>query len=467
MISLFTKFFPYLLLLYFIFRSRQEPIFFLGIPFMIFLGPSIFCEKIPFFAMLVRSVGISDNGDILLLTWLILFWIIVRNWHLLQLNNHNNTFYKKSIISYLDYFIIGLMIISIINLILVYREYYIPDNIFTGFVILFSLFLGYFIIKDVIRRFEYVDLTNFLFFIVLVNSASSFLYILHQGLHITVYQGEEYSSELFQGDVITRTFWFMPVLCFFSISYLFVFKKSRPIIFYSLVGINILALFISYTRSFLIIVVILIIFYYVLVGYKNKNLSTTIKNIIITSIMGVFFFIAISKFLPHSTDYFMSRFTEVRQNPTDESSNSIIYRFAQTSEILDKINNDKLLIGFGPVTETQVPWVEAMRTTTYDLVWTGVVFRWGYIGFALFVLLYTISILKAFFLFMKSEGLLSHLSLLFLLVILSQLIESFVSSTFMADNRLALGLWYFAMFSALLEISGKKEILIEQKLHNE
>ncbi|MDO9256854.1 MAG: O-antigen ligase family protein [Bacteroidales bacterium] len=467
MIALFVKVFPYLLLFYFLYRSIKEPIFFLGIPFLMFLGSSIFFEKVSIFSKFGRMIGIIDNSDLLLLAWLIIFWIISRNWHLIRPIRIKNDLFKQSLFNSMDYIIISLMIISSIGLIVVYREYENVENVFSDFVTLFSLFLGYFIIKDVIRRFGYSEIEKFLFAIIIVNSIASILYILHQGLHFTIYTGEEYATELFQGEEITRTFWFMPVLCFFSISFLFVFKRTKPIIFYPLLSLNILALFISYTRSFLVIVVILIILYYILDGYKNRNVSKLTKNIIIASITGLFFLIMTSNFFPTSTDYFLSRFTEVKENPTDESSNSIIYRFGKTSEILDKIDNDKLLIGFGPVTEAQLTWVEAMRKTTYDLVWTGVVFRWGYIGLVLFVLLYLISIVKAFNLFMKGERELSLLSLLFLLMIISQLIESFVSSTFLADNRIAMGLWYLAMLSGLIEISAKNEKLTELELDNE
>lgn len=460
MIILFTKLLPYLLLLYFLIRSLKEPIFLLGIPFLLFLRYSIFFENVKVF-----EIPGSISADIRLLAWMIIVWMILRTKYRSQINNQGINLYNKSKLNPMDYTIIGLLVISIIGFIIVNKEYYIVDNVLQEFITMSSLFLGYFIIKDIIRFNRYESIVNFLFSIVLVNSVSSLLFILHQGLHYTIYQGEEYSSELFQGVDITRTFWFMPVLCFFSISFLLVFKKTKPSIYYVLLGINILALFISYTRSFVIIVIILVVIYLILEGYKKRKLSIMTKNLVLAGILGLFFFITISKLLPTSTNYFLSRFSEIEQNPSDEESNSLIYRLSQTSEIIDNINGDKILIGFGPITETQLPWVENMRIVTFDLVWTGVVFRWGYIGFALFILLYTISLVKAFYLFIQGEGLISQLALLFLLTIISQLIESFVSSTFLADNRMAMGLWYFAVLSGLIEISRNNEMLIKEDLY--
>lgn len=57
---------------------------------------------------------------------------------------------------------------------------------------------------------------------------------------------------------------------------------------------------------------------------------------------------------------------------------------------------------------------------------------------------------------MKSEGVISDLALMFLLFIISQIIESFVSWTFMSGHGYATGLWYFAMLSALIGFDTDK-----------
>jgi hypothetical protein len=381
---------------------------------------------------------------------MIIFWIIYKVINSQSISGKNNSSFYKSQRNSIDYFIIGLMIFSIVNLFIVYSEYLRVENVFIEFIPLFSLFSGFFIIKDILRYYSPTLLVDFLFSIVLVNSLASCFYILHQGLHITIYKSDEYISEIFQGEVITRTFWFMPLLCFLSISYLFVFKRQKAFIFYTLLVINLMALFISYTRSFLVITFILIVLYYLLNAYKEKNSYAAVKNIILMSLMAVILFIAISKLFPTSTDYFFNRFKELRESPKDESSNSLLYRFTQTGKIFKRMDKDKLIFGYGPVTPAQVYLVKDMKVTTWDLVWTGVVFRWGIIGLVLFVLLYVVSISKVFSIFIRRDGIISQLALLFLLVLVSQVIESFISSTFMSYDRYAMGLWYLAMTSFLL-----------------
>ena len=182
-------------------------------------------------------------------------------------------------------------------------------------------------------------------------------------------------------------------------------------------------------------------------------MSFVIKNIVIMLVASALIVFAIAKIFPANMEFFLSRFEEIKQSPYDKESNTLLYRFERTGEIISSIDADKAIIGMGPVTQAQFPWVEAMKATTADLVWTGVVFRWGFIGLILLAALYIIGCIKSFLLFMKSEGIISQLALLFFLVIISQLIEGFTSWTFMSPSRFALGFWYFGMFSALLGIA--------------
>lgn len=445
MISVLSFVLPYSLLLYFLIRSLKQPIYLLGVPFLMFFRYCIFFENVKIFAVPGRY-----GTDFLFAVWIIIFGIILKVINNSQFRAQNNSYYIKNERNSLDYIVIGLVIISIIDLIIVYIEYLRIENVFIEFLTIFSLFFGYFLIKDVFRYNRPKLIADFLFAIVLVNTLASCFYILHQGLHLAIYHNEEYMSEIFQDQLITRTFWFMPPLCFFSICYLLVFRKGKTALYLFLAIINLLALFISYSRSSLIIIVIVILLYYLLETYKNKTIFSAAKNIILTCIIGLILFVAVTKIFPANTSYFFSRFVELKKGLHNEETNSLLYRFSKTGEIIDKIETDKLILGYGPVNEIQSPLVSNMRIVTWDLVWTGVIFRWGIIGLVLFILLYIASILKAFTLFMKRDDVLSKLASMLLLVIVSQLLESFVSSTFLSSERFGLGLWYLGMLSALI-----------------
>ena len=425
-------------------RSLKEPFYLLGIPFLLYMRNSIFFENVIIFAIPGRL-----NPDILFISWMIIIWILVRNWNVLPFISKIDNSHKIQRSNVVDYFIIGLMVISIFGFIMVSHEYTIVDNVFIEFYTLFSLFLGYFLVKDIVSRFRPELLADFLFSVVLVNSLASCLFILHQGLHFPIYQYEEYLAETFQGVVITRSFWFAPILCGFSIAYLLVFKKSKSLFIIILIIINLLAIFITYTRSSIITIIFIILLYYLLNGIKNNDISLIVKNIIIISALGVFLFFIVSYFLPANTNFFLERFKELDNKSSTSGPNNLTFRFERTGGVFEKVELDKALLGYGPVTDTQMPFVEIMRAITSDSVWAGVIFRWGYLGLLFFISVYVISLVKAFYLFIKSDGLLSSFGLFFFLILTVEAIGSFISCAFMSPNRFGLGLWYFGMLSAL------------------
>jgi hypothetical protein len=189
----------------------------MGIPFLMFFGPSLFFEDFSLFVIPFRSFeSIEKSADLLLFIWLILSWIIFRArtvqapGEILKVK----FFGKKT--NLIDYSIFFLILITCVGLGIVFAEYYAIFNVFDKFFILISMFIGFFIIKDVALNTDLESIEKFLMNIVLLNSLAAVLYLIHQGLHIDIYTTDmEYLTEIVNGQIITRTFWFMPVLLFF------------------------------------------------------------------------------------------------------------------------------------------------------------------------------------------------------------------------------------------------------------
>ena len=448
MIELIRLVFPYLLILYFVVKGIKEPLYFLGIPFLMFMSESIFFEGVKIF----RIPGSLSFG--LMFIWIVFLWIV----SIFIYNNKKSDIDNTRTLNALDFCIISLLIISSAGLVMTIINYSILTDVFKEFIILISMFACYFIIKNWSSHNKPELLVSFLYSLVIINSIASFFYVLHQGLHFNIYNLEEYSTAVIQGEEITRTFYFMPQLLPFSIAFILVFKEKSSLVFYVLLIVNLLAIFISYTRSSIINAAIIFLFYFLLTGLKKGRFGTVVKNVFIYSVVGVLAFIMVSKFLPANTKYFMNRFSELSETSATSGPNNIEYRFIMSRIIISNMEEDKKIFGMGPVTENQLSLVRPMRQTTADMVWTGVIFRWGFVGLIIFILLYIFSISKAYIFYMKDEGVLSDLALLFLLFIISQIIESFVSWTFMSGHGFATGLWYFAMLSALVGFYENKEL---------
>lgn len=433
---------PYLFVLYFIIKGIKEPLYLLGIPILMFMSNSIFFEGVK----LLRIPGRLNFG--LMFIWLVTFRIAAII--IPTINEKIELSFTPRRLNALDYCIMGLVLISFVGLGMTIINYSVLTDVFKEFFVLISLFICYFIMKNWSLNYKPEVLENFLFSLLIINSIACVFYILHQGLHIRIYQSLEYQTEIFNGEEITRTFWFMPQFLFFSIAYCLVNRDKRPFVYTVLLIINLLATFITYFRSFIIIAVILFLFFFILTGIKNGRLGMVVKKILIYSVIGILGFFILSKLLPSNTKYFVARFSELTESRRSWEQNDLEYRFTMTGRIISNIDDNKKILGMGSVTENQLPWVLNMRETTADMVWTGVIFRWGFVGLILFILLYIFSIIKAYNIYMKSDGALSDLSLLFLLYIISQVFQSFIDWTFMSGHGFAIGLWYFALLSALI-----------------
>jgi hypothetical protein len=444
MIEILRQVLPYALVLYFVVKGIKEPLYFLGIAFLMIMSNSIFFQNAKIF-FIPGSFGLALG-----FIWIILIWILFSIAHLYIKTKKTPKIRQLTV---LDYFILGLLLITFVGLGTVIINYPSLTYVFKEFVTMISLFVGYFIIKDMCSNSNPETLLKFLFSILVINSIASVLFILHQGLHIKIYQESEYSISFFQGELITRTFWFMPQFLAFSIASGMIFRdvyKEKKFFVLILLLVNFFAVFISYTRSALINSVIIILLYFVFIGIKKKSLILVIKNYLVFIVVGIICLMILLRFMPAKVKYFSERFEEVSNTTQFRESNNLKERFLNTKIIISRIELNKKIIGEGPVTNMQLAGVTEMKGANADMVWVGVIFRWGYLGLVLFILLYVTSVIKAFKLFIRSDGFISYLALLILLMIISQIIESFVSWTFMSEHGFAIGLWYFAILSVLL-----------------
>jgi cell division protein FtsW (lipid II flippase) len=195
---------------------------------------------------------------------------------------------------------------------------------------------------------------------------------------------------------------------------------------------------------------------------KKGRVGLVLKSIFIYSVLGVLFFIMLLKVFPTNTQYFIARFSEITTPKSTREQNNLNIRFINTGIIISNIDDKNKFLGMGPVTENQLLWVTNMKQATADMVWAGVIFRWGFVGLILFIILYIYSVIKAYNIYMKSEGVLSELALLFLLYIVSQMIQSFIDWTFLSGHGPTIGLWYLAMLSALIGFDKNTGLLDEK-----
>ena len=412
-----------------------------------YMSESIFFETVKIFQVPGRIL------PVLKMIWMIIFWLLP---FIFQLYIGRGIKRSRQIAGTLDYLIIVLVFTTIVGLSVTLMTYPVTTGLIMEFFVLLSLFVGYFIIRDWSFSCKPEVLKGFLLSLVMVNTLSAVLYILHQGAGLGIYDIEEYIEEIFGGERITRSFWFMPQFLFFSIAYLLVFRADRPLVYTLMLIINLGAVFITYSRSTLIVSLFLIVFYFIILGFKENRIGYIIKNIVLYMVIAVIGLIAVIKIFPTNAQYFQDRFRELTEERSPYQINSLEYRIERTAGVVESIDAGKIIFGMGPVTEEQEPLVPAMKSITSDMVWTGVAYRWGLIGVVVFILLYVFAFLKSYRIFVKSTGLVSHMALMFMIILVSQILEGITSWTFLSGHGYATGLWYFAMVAVLDDKSRQK-----------
>lgn len=398
------------------------------------------------------------------LIWLVVLWIFsktISNNRVNKKTNYNRLReITKSRFNVTDFCVIGLTIITIIGLVRTVNTYYpMITGVVSEFLLEASLFFAYFIIKNWVSSQKAEVVIEFLYSLVVINSIASLLFLLHQGFHFNIYIAEEYLSESFQGQEITRTFWFMPQFLFFSVAFLLVFKKKYSFSI-ALLIINLSAIIITYTISAIIIAMLIIILYFGLKGIKNGRLGSAFGNLIKYAVLAIAGLFIMSKLLPANMNYLLSRVTEHTDSKYIlKEPNDMDVRFSNTKLVISKIDRDKRMLGMGSITDEQVPKMIEMKQNTADVVWSGVIVYWGFVGLALFALIFLFSSIQAFNFYMKFEGITSDLALLLFLYIISQFIDGFDSWTFLSNHGITIGLWYFALLSALPQINNSYEFV--------
>jgi len=422
-----------------------------------FMSNSIFFENAKPFQI---PGSLSDQ---LPLIWLFILWIfskISNNRFIKKTSNTKLKEISKSTIDGTGLLIVALIIISIVGLIKNVSNYYpMITGVVGEFFAYTSLLFAFFIIKNWISSNNLEVVIEFLYWLVVINSIAALLFILHQGLHFNIYTTPEYSSESFQGQEITRSFWFMPQFLFFSVAFLLVFKNKYSFSI-ALLVINLSAIIITYTISAIIITILILILYFGLKGLKNGRLGSTLGNLIKYAIMAIAGLFIMAKLLPANMNYLLSRISEHTDSQyVLKEPNDMDVRFSNTKLMIAKIDRDKRMFGMGPITEEQAPKVIEMKANTADTVWSGVIFYWGFVGLAIFALIFLFSSIQAFNFYMKFDGLTSDLAFVLLLYIISQMIDGFDSWTFLSGHGITIGLWYFAVLSALPKMNNSTEIV--------
>ncbi|HEY5169428.1 MAG TPA: hypothetical protein VIK03_08575 [Thermoleophilia bacterium] len=435
---------PGLLLLYFLARSTRQRVFLLGIPFLMYMGNSVFFENAKIFWIPGRLAP-SDHVMLwLVITWVVYFDLLLPSF---QRSEERPRLFGPALSTPEEVVLVGIILLAALQLVLTAARYGEIGAALTQVKGIAYLFAGYFLIRGMLCRAGRRDTLDFIKALVLVNTLAALLFVLHQGLHLPVYLVTEYQTMTFMGQRITRSFYFMPQLLSLAIAYVFA-RRSWDVLWVGVVLVTLAALWVSYTRSLLVIAVAELVVVLGVRLLKARQAHLVVRRVAtlaaVVLVLGVVAYTA----LPVQSQYFLSRIGMATSSGSVTGDPNLQNRLDKMKRVYAWIGAEGRYVGDGFTAPSQDAAVSSIQLMSSDLVWVPVLFRFGLTGVALVVLLYAAMSWRALRLSLSGDGDAEFLALVLLGVAVGTFLEGFVSWTFLNPVRYPLGLWVFAFVAA-------------------
>jgi len=435
---------PGLLLLFFAVRSFRQRVFLLGIPFLMYMGNSVFFEKAKPFWIPSR---LSPSDHVML--WLVITWVVYFDLLLPSFRRSapRPRLFGPALSSPEEIVLVGLAAFAVVEVGLTALRFSAATSALgqaKGFV---YLFVGYFLLRGMLCRASREDSLDFVKALVVVNTIAAALFIVHQGLHHTIYLAVEYQTVVFMGQRLTRSFYFMPQLLTLALAYVFA-RRTWTVFWVGVLIVTLGALWVSYTRSLLVIAVAVFLTSLAVRLFKARQAHIAIRRAVTMLVLAAVLLGAAFVFLPVESRYLVSRIVTATSSGSLTSDPNLQNRQNKLRNVYAWIGPESHALGQGFATPAQDPPGANVPAMSADLVWVPVLYRFGLLGVLVVALLYATAGWRAARMSVSGDGDAEFLALVLLGVIVGTFLESFVSWTFLNPVRYPMGLWVFALLAA-------------------
>lgn len=432
------------LLAYFLWKSLSMRIFLLGLPFLMYMGESVFFDKVKIFWMPQR-LGPST----MIMVWLVVVWVISMDLVLprgerrkaRRLFGPPLRLPEELILAVLAAAILLDIAISIIR----FGDALTALGQASGWL---YLLLGYLLIRGIVAMAPTADVIKLLSALVVINAGAAVFYIANQALHVPFYVGSISGVVVFHGQIIVRGFAFYPQLLLLTLAVLF--AKPRwtwldPLILI----VNVVAIWLSYTRSWLFVALLVLGVVLFVRLIKERQMHLALRRLGGIALLVIVVGAAVMLLLPTQSSYFISRLNATQSPGGLASESSFAARKSFIVATYRHASNTDSLLGVGFASPAQDAELAAVERWTADTLWVPVVYRLGLVGAALFVAVFFAYLGRAALTALRFTGDREYLGLVWLGVIAGTMMGTFVSWSVVNPNRFPLGLWPFAFLAAL------------------
>ena len=436
---------PAFLLLYFLSRSMRQRIFLLGIPFLMFQHLAVFFNN----ARLFWVPGRLEPVDLMMI-WLVIVWLVFFDFPLPARRRaaRGSRVFGPALSSPEEFVLIGIAALAALELPLTVLRFGAIGPALgeaKGFI---YLFVGYFLLRGMFSRASRRDTIDLVTALVVVNTIAAGLFVLHQGLHLPIYEGvTEYQTLVFGGQVITRSFYFMPQLMALALAFCFA-KPKWGLFWTAALFLNMAALWVSYTRTLIVIAAVELVVVLSLRMLKANQAGRAIRRALVISVVVVVAGAAAFAVLPSESRYFMSRIAETDESGTVTEDRNVQNRSRKMQRIYGSISTESVLLGQGYAAPGQEEVADDIYWMSADVVWVPVLYRLGILGVVGFIAAYGLFGWRALRLTLAGRGDAEFLTLVVLATLVGQLLSGLTSWTILDPQRYPMGLWLFAMLAA-------------------
>jgi O-antigen ligase len=432
------------LLLFFVVRSFRERVFLLGIPFLMYMSTSVFFDKVKVFWVPGRLAP-ADH----VMLWLVIVWIIYLDLLIPARRRAPGrpALFGPRMSSPEEVVLAGLAGYCVLEAMLTVARFGDLASAVgqaKGFI---YLFIGYFLLRGILCRAGRTETIHLIVVLVLINTIAAVLFVVHQGLHISIYDATEYQTITFMGQRLTRSFYFMPQLLTLAVA-VCIAQRKWTVWWVGIFLVTLAALWISYTRSLLVIAIVesAVVLGVRLLKVRQAGLAVR-RAVVIAAIVLLFAGVAFVA-LPVQSRYLASRIAMTTASGNVTSDANLQNRQRKMDRVYVWIGSESHLLGQGFVSPAQNPPAADVEWMSADLVWLPVLYRLGLLGLALVAVLFAAFAWRALVLSISGDGDDEFLALVVVGTLAGVFLEGFVSWTFLNPARYPMGLWLFALLAA-------------------
>lgn len=435
---------PSLLLAYFLWRSLRQRVFLLGLPFLMNMYFSVFFERLK--PLWIPGRGTPADAMIF---WLVVTWIVYFDLLLPRRRRslRETRLFGPRLSGPEETVLIGFAAYTLFKVGTTALRYMDLGSALGEARLMLYIFVGYFLLRGILCHAGRKETIDFLGAIVVVNSIAAGLYVLHQALHVWVYEGAQQNLFIqFQGQVLSRSFYYMPQYLLLAIAFCAA-KRTWSLLWIGVMIVSLAAVWVSYTRTLILVAIVEIAVVVVVRLLRRQDARAAARRVVqIALVLGVFVAAAVS-LLPTQSAFLFSRIAEAQSSGGALKDNNFQVRLEWWRTTYDWLG-DNPVFGAGFPSAAQDGRMTRVGQMAADFVWVPTLWSVGLLGVAVLTALFATYAWRASELSFSTEGDASFLSTVLLAVILGTFILGFQEWTILNPWHTPLALTFFVLLTA-------------------